>query len=104
MTDFAADDYASIAKRLHEIKCEPVNPADPAPPSDGFWCNKCGDRRTYAEVRYTGTSHDCIKCGYPTSDWCSPCNGGGWVEVYTPSPPCFGECPDCLNPHGNTSP
>lgn len=29
---------------------------------------------------------------------CETCEGGGWVHVYSPSPPAFEECPDCHNP------
>lgn len=35
---------------------------------------------------------------------CSTCEGGGWVEVYSPYPPAFEVCPDCLNPEELESP
>lgn len=35
---------------------------------------------------------------------CAKCEGGGWVEVYSPSPPQFDRCPNCGNPEGHPSP
>ncbi len=35
---------------------------------------------------------------------CAACEGGGWVQVSSPSPPAFAECPDCCNPEGHPSP
>lgn len=28
---------------------------------------------------------------------CRVCEGGGWVQVYSPKPPAFEECPSCFN-------
>ena len=40
----------------------------------------------------------CEGCG------CSTCEGGGWVQVFSPNPPAFEECPDCYNPNKLPSP
>lgn len=37
-------------------------------------------------------------------DDCDRCEGGGWVQVYSPSPPAFDVCPKCFNPKGHPSP
>lgn len=29
---------------------------------------------------------------------CPTCEGGGWVQVYSPHPPAFEVCSDCYNP------
>ena len=38
-------------------------------------------------------------CWWPAEDPadCPRCEGGGWVEVYSPFPPAFEECPLCYN-------
>ena len=43
-------------------------------------------------------------CGCIVDPWCPDCDNGGWVQVHSPRPPMFGECPTCLNPHDRPSP
>lgn len=35
---------------------------------------------------------------------CETCEGGGWVQVYSPCPPGFDICPSCFNPDENPCP
>ena len=37
-------------------------------------------------------------------DVCPECEGGGWVQVYSPCPPSFGVCQSCFNPDDLPSP
>ena len=35
---------------------------------------------------------------------CTACEGGGWVQIYSPMPPAFGICERCFNPDGHPCP
>jgi len=37
-------------------------------------------------------------------EFCSTCENGGWVQVYSEHPPAFEVCPDCYNPNDLPSP
>ena len=37
-------------------------------------------------------------------EYCEKCEGGGWVPVYSPSPPEFEICQMCFNPKSNPRP
>jgi hypothetical protein len=98
---FAADDFASIARRVRELKCEPVVAAD----KNLWWCPECqteidGIAVTYQE-RHDDRAGGCGQAVYPA---CSECDNGGWVQVYSPRPPAFEMCHKCFNPSDNPSP
>jgi hypothetical protein len=100
-SDFAANDFAAIAAGMRALKCETVEVAPKTP----WWCGDCqrdvdGRDVTYQE-RHDERAGGCGCIVYPS---CGRCENGGWVQVYSPCPPAFEQCPACFNPFGTKSP
>jgi hypothetical protein len=71
-----------------------------------WWCDACAIHLGPPDV--IGLEFPEIprhrSCGCELDDWCRDCDNGGWVQVYSPLPPAFGECEKCYNPRGYSSP
>lgn len=83
-------------------------------------CYNCQNfKRSTARVRNAKTKHRCHIVGLPWTHTtandacakhtfksplrqrdCPTCDGGGWVQKYSPNPPSFAVCPGCYNVAG----
>jgi hypothetical protein len=99
MTDYAADDFAFIRAKMQQLQCEQVAPTQDT--SSHWWCPKCCDGIDGVHVSYEETH---TVCGTKVQEYCDECDSGGWVRVYSPRLPAFGECPKCYNPNNYRSP
>ena len=83
--------------------------APPAPkPADKptlWWCEDCGEHVTGDSVTFTGLHDERYGgCGCRVEPYCAKCENGGWMQVYSPNPPCFNVCDECFNPFDRPSP